>query len=59
MFSFQGDSGGPVVYLNEDSKYILAGIVSKGYGCGNQKFPGIYVPIFESEYLNWIKNIAF
>ena len=56
---FQGDSGGPIVYQNENNDYVLGGIISTGYGCGNDDFPGIYVPISNPHYLHWIKKNAF
>ncbi|ROT75085.1 clip domain serine proteinase 3 [Penaeus vannamei] len=55
----QGDSGGPVVYLDEAKRYVLAGVVSRGYGCGLQEFPGLYVDVRLSTYLSWIKKLAF
>ncbi|XP_037783779.1 LOW QUALITY PROTEIN: venom protease-like [Penaeus monodon] len=55
----QGDSGGPVVYLDEAKRYVLAGIVSRGYGCGLQEFPGLYADVRLGTYLSWIKKLAF
>ncbi|XP_071537047.1 venom protease-like [Panulirus ornatus] len=55
----QGDSGGPIVYLNSAGRYTLAGIVSRGYGCGLKDYPGLYVNLHQPNYLAWIKNIAF
>ncbi|XP_066939822.1 venom protease-like [Macrobrachium rosenbergii] len=55
----QGDSGGPVTYLNEEKKYVLAGVVSRGYGCGLSEFPGIYADVRHAPYLSWIKTVAF
>ncbi|XP_047470524.1 uncharacterized protein LOC125026265 [Penaeus chinensis] len=55
----QGDSGGPVVYLDRAKRYVLAGVVSRGYGCGLQEFPGLYVDVRLGTYLAWIKNMAF
>nr|XP_053651066.1 trypsin eta-like [Cherax quadricarinatus] len=57
--SCQGDSGGPIVYSNSTRRYILAGIVSRGYGCGLLDYPGLYVNIRHPLYLAWIKNVAF
>ncbi|XP_071537115.1 venom protease-like [Panulirus ornatus] len=55
----QGDSGGPIVYLNSAWRYTLAGIVSRGYGCGHKDYPGLYVNIHQPNYLAWIKRVAF
>lgn len=56
----QGDSGGPLVYEDPSTKrYVLRGVVSLGYGCGLQAFPGLYVPVAEPRYLAWIKEVAF
>ncbi|RXG71054.1 Trypsin-1 [Armadillidium vulgare] len=40
-------------------RFVLAGIVSGGYGCGLKKFPGLYTPINKPNYMQWIKEIAF
>lgn len=47
--SCQGDSGGPLVADNK-----LVGIVSWGYGCGFEGYPGVYcdVPVVR----NWIEK---
>jgi len=38
-----GDSGGPIVSFDrDDARPILIGIISKGAGCGDPEFPGIY-----------------
>ncbi|KAF2361623.1 Serine proteases trypsin domain [Trinorchestia longiramus] len=58
----QGDSGGPVQYRAASANggnYVLAGIVSKGYGCGLADFPGLYTPINNVRYLSWIREVAF
>ncbi|XP_069980481.1 venom protease [Penaeus vannamei] len=55
----QGDSGGPAVYANDLEIYTIAGVVSKGYGCGNKEFPGLYASTRHAEYLAWIRKIAF
>ncbi|KAL4239196.1 Suppressor of tumorigenicity 14 protein [Mactra antiquata] len=47
----QGDSGGPLV-ANRSSIIELVGVVSWGYGCGRENYPGVYADAF---YLkNWI-----
>ena len=58
VFHSQGDSGGPLIYRYK-KLFVLAGIVSLGYGCGHPDYPGVYVPIFKKHYLDWIKNVAF
>ncbi|XP_018017029.1 clotting factor G beta subunit-like [Hyalella azteca] len=58
----QGDSGGPLVYFASDHKdgvSVLGGVVSQGYGCGLEDFPGLYVPLSNPDYLQWIKDVAF
>ncbi|XP_071537043.1 venom protease-like [Panulirus ornatus] len=55
----QGDSGGPIVYLNSAGRYTLAGIVSRGFGCGLKDYPGLYVNLHQPNYLAWIKKVAF
>jgi secreted trypsin-like serine protease len=40
----KGDSGGPIVGRNhvDKNKVVLAGVISKGAGCAQQAYPGIY-----------------
>ncbi|KAL7646382.1 UNVERIFIED_CONTAM: hypothetical protein RMT77_003295 [Armadillidium vulgare] len=49
-----GDSGGPLMIINEFDKYELIGIVSNGKGCLASFFPHIYTRV--RHYLQWIKN---
>lgn len=55
----QGDSGGPIMSPKKDGRYVLAGIVSRGYGCGLKDYPGLYVNVRNASYLEWIKKVAF
>lgn len=48
----QGDSGGPLLLKSPSGKYTIAGIVSFGYGCGEQGLPGIYTDV--GCYMSWI-----
>ena len=51
-----GDSGGPlVVESNDGTGPILAGIVSWGYGCSAQGYPGVYTRV--SQYEKFFKRI--
>ncbi|XP_063620670.1 trypsin, alkaline C-like [Cydia splendana] len=47
----QGDSGGPLVHP-ADPTDVQVGIVSWGYGCAHQDFPGVNVRV--SKYTDWI-----
>ena len=49
-----GDSGGPLVVKSSNGRYILAGIVSWSYGCGEPNSPGVYTRI--SKFKSWIKQ---
>ncbi|XP_018010230.1 clotting factor B [Hyalella azteca] len=59
----KGDSGGPLVYFASDHMKggvsVLGGVVSQGYGCGLEDYPGLYVPLSNPDYLRWIKTVAF
>lgn len=51
--SCQGDSGGPLIQNN-----IQVGVVSWGYGCGAEGFPGVYARIGHPEIRKWIKDLT-
>ena len=52
----EGDSGGPLVVKNLQygGRYVLAGIVSWGIGCGEADKLGVYTSVLN--HLKWIKN---
>ncbi|KAL7641359.1 UNVERIFIED_CONTAM: hypothetical protein RMT77_008498 [Armadillidium vulgare] len=54
----QGDSGAPLT-LTVNGRFILIAIVSNGYGCGLQNYPGLYTPVYTNENIDWIKKTAF
>lgn len=47
----QGDSGGPLVG-RKDGSYVLLGVTSFGYGCGEKYTPGVYTKV--GAYTDWI-----
>ena len=58
--SCQGDSGGPLVVQrdNKENKenYELVGVVSWGWGCGQERFPDIYGRV--TSVMDWISDIT-
>ena len=52
----EGDSGGPLLVQNREfgNRYVLAGIVSWGTGCGKKRTLGVYTRVLS--HVDWIKN---
>ena len=40
--SCKGDSGGPLMVRQKDGRWVLVGLVSAGFSCGQPGQPGIY-----------------
>lgn len=52
-----GDSGGPLFnQVSESSGYMMHGVISGGYGCGNEGYPTIYTKV--SAVRDWIDDIV-
>ena len=49
-----GDSGGPMMMLNNQNRWMVVGITSFGVECARQDFPGVYTRV--DNFLSWIRR---
>lgn len=54
--SCSGDSGGPLVRTDSNSFARQVGVVSFGYKCALENFPGVYTRV--ANYASWIRRYA-
>ncbi|XP_060537059.1 venom protease-like isoform X2 [Cylas formicarius] len=53
----KGDSGGPLMYgknRGHNSTFYLLGVVSYGYRCAEEGYPGVYTRV--THYIEWIQK---
>jgi secreted trypsin-like serine protease len=51
-----GDSGGPLLFGDDDKGYTVVGITSWGDGCAKKNRPGVYARV--SYFSSWIETIV-
>ena len=47
-----GDSGGPILLIDDNKEVIQMGVISSGLGCGDEGIPAVYARI--TTYVDWI-----
>lgn len=53
--SCQGNSGGGLVCQGETGRWVLAGVVAGGHGCGDPSSPSLYTRV--SRFRSWINEV--
>lgn len=53
--SCQGNSGGGLVCQAETGRWILTGVVARGYGCADPSSPALYTRV--SRFRSWIDEV--
>ena len=56
--SCQGDSGGPLFATTTSGDYVQVGVVSWGFMCGKQHFPGVYAEVNAPVIRDWIREVS-
>merc|ERR1712156_790380 len=54
--SCEGDSGGPLMWQQEDGRWLLMGTVSHGIKCAYPNLPGVYMRM--THYKPWIEKVT-
>ncbi|XP_077562166.1 venom protease-like [Haemaphysalis longicornis] len=50
----RGDSGGPLMLLDQEQRFTIIGITSFGRRCAEPGYPGVYTRV--AKYLDWIQQ---
>ncbi len=53
-----GDSGGPLFATTTSGDYVQVGVVSWGFKCGKQHFPGVYAEVNSPLIRDWITEVS-
>jgi secreted trypsin-like serine protease len=56
--SCQGDSGSPLFATTTSGDYVQVGVVSWGFKCAKQHFPGVYSEVNSPTIREWIRSVS-